>query len=424
MREHGTSAPNSQPLRIALLTHSVNPRGGVVHTLELAHALHDAGHEITVMAPALPGQTMFRPVRCELNLLPMPAPALTTAQTTSQATTKTAPQRDLFATVSTRIHACEHYLERRLQHLTFDVLHAQDPIGANALASMRERGLIDGFMRTVHHLDSFDDARLMALQRRGFEAAQQVLCVSQLWCDVLQRDHDITAALVHNGVDGQRYTRQAAASDAQVAKRYGLRGGGDAPVFLSIGGIEARKNTVRLLDAFIALHAQMPNAQWVIAGGASLLNHDACVAAFNARLAASGLTVGPGQDIVLTGTVADADMPALYRAADVLVMPSLREGFGLVVLEALACGTPTVVSAIAPFTEHLSDADCCWCDPLDALSIADAMRRALAPERSAALAQHTPEVCRRHSWATSATRHVALYRAHAAQARPLAALPA
>ena len=416
MREHGNSAANSRPLRIGLLTHSVNPRGGVVHTLELAHALHDAGHEVTVMAPALPGQTMFRPVRCELNLMPIPTPA------------KTAEPQDLYGTVSARIHACERHLERRLQHLTFDVLHAQDPIGANALATMRERGLIDGFVRTVHHLDTFDDPRLMARQQRGFEAAQQVLCVSQLWCDVLQRDHGIAAALVHNGIDCQRYTRQADASDAQVAARYGLRGGVSgglsAPVFPSVGGIEERKNTVRLLDAFIALRAQMPSAQWVIVGGASLLNHDACVAAFNARLADSGLTVGPGQDIVLTGTVADDHMPALYRAADVLVMPSLREGFGLVVLEALACGTPTVASAIAPFTEHLSDADCCWCDPHDALSMADAMRRALAPERSAALAQHTPEVCLRHSWAASAVRHVALYRAHVAQARPLAALPA
>ena len=410
MPDRSTAAESCRPLRIGLLTHSVNPRGGVVHTLELAHALHDAGHEVTVMAPALPGQTMFRPVRCELNLLLISASA-----------TATEPQ-DLFSTVSARIEACERHLERRLPHLTFDVLHAQDPIGANALATMCERGLINGFVRTVHHLDAFDDPRLMARQKRGFEAAQQVLCVSQLWSDVLQRDHGIAAELVHNGVDCQRYRRPADASDKRVAVRYGLRGGACAPVFLSVGGIEERKNTVRLLEAFIALRLQEPNAQWVIAGGASLLNHDDHVSEFKARLSDSGLTIGPGQDIVLTGMVADADMPALYRTADVLVMPSLREGFGLVVLEALACGTPTVASAIAPFTEHLSDADCCWCDPHDALSIADAMRRALAPERAESLAKRTPDVCLRYSWAASAQRHVSLYRAHAAQAQPLTAL--
>ena len=403
-----------EPLRIALLTHSVHPRGGVVHTLELANALHEAGHRVTVMAPALPGQSMFRPVRGELQLVP--------AQ-------PTAPN-DLVETVASRIDAYQHHLEPLLQRRHFDVLHAQDPIGANALATLQQRGLIDGFVRTVHHLDSFSDPRLVAWQQRGFEAAQQVLCVSRLWRDVLAQAHGIDAALVHNGVDCQRYSRQADASDARVAVRYGLRGGAraQAPVFLSVGGIEERKNTVRLLEAFIALRAELPQAQWVIAGGASLLNHDACVAEFKDKLAASGLDIGPGQAIVLTGPVADADMPALYRAADVMVMPSLREGFGLVVLEALACGTPAVVSAIAPFTEHLSDADCCWADPLDPRSIARAMRGALAPERAAALARQTPEVCLRHSWPASAARHVALYRAGSALARhaaaPARALPA
>ena len=47
-------------LRIALLTHSVNPRGGVVHTLELARALHDSGHDVTVFAPARENEVMFR----------------------------------------------------------------------------------------------------------------------------------------------------------------------------------------------------------------------------------------------------------------------------------------------------------------------------------------------------------------------------
>ena len=51
--------------------------------------------------------------------------------------------------------------------------------------------------------------------------------------------------------------------------------------------------------------------------------------------------------------VAEADMPALYRIADVLALPSLHEGFGLAVLEALASGTPVVVSRRAPFTEYL-----------------------------------------------------------------------
>lgn len=391
------------PLKIALLTHSVNPRGGVVHTLELAQALHDAGHRVTVLAPALPGQTMFRGVRCRLQLVPL---------------RRVDADPGVAAMVASRIAAFERHLAVLLAREPFDVLHAQDPIGANALAALQERGVIDGFVRTVHHLDPFGDGRLAAWQRRGFERATRVLCVSRLWRDVLRDEHGIDAAVVHNGVDCARFTPQADAGDRSVAERHGVRG--DGPVVLAVGGVEQRKNTIQLLDAFASLHAERPGAQLVIAGGASLLDHDAYAADFIARARAAGLAVGAGRPVVLTGTVPDADMPALYRAADVLAMPSLREGFGLAVLEALASGTPVVASRIAPFTEYLNRDgadDCVWADPHDAMSIAAALREALAPARAAALAAGgVPTVCRRFGWPASAARHVALYRAGMAPA--------
>jgi glycosyltransferase-like protein len=389
---------HDERLRIGLLTHSLNPRGGVVHTVELAHALHDAGHEVTVIAPALEGQPMFRPLRCALERVAIGA-----------------TPHDMAEMVRLRIAAFEQHLEALLQGASFDVLHAQDPIGANALANLQQRGLIGGFIRTVHHLDHFADPRLMAWQRRGFEAASQVLCVSELWRQVLRRNHGVNASLVHNGVDCERYGRVADARDAAVVQQYGLRPG--APVFLAVGGVEERKNTQRILEAFIALRADLSKAQLVIAGGASLLNHDAYAARFHVTAIESGLRCGPGEALVLTGTVDDADMPALFRTADALLMPSLREGFGLVVLEALACGTPVVASHIAPFTEYLGDADCSWADPHSVASIAQAMKQAGEPHRKQALATALPEVCRRFNWPASAARHVALYRAGRALAR-------
>jgi glycosyltransferase involved in cell wall biosynthesis len=182
-------------------------------------------------------------------------------------------------------------------------------------------------------------------------------------------------------------------------------------VFLMVGGVEARKNTLRILQAFIAVRASLPQAQLVIVGGASLLNHDAYVATFNDTLQATGLAVGPGQDVVITGPVPDLHMPALFRAADALLMPSLREGFGLVVLEALASGTPVVVSRIAPFTEYLGLSDALWCDPMDTDSMVEAMHHALNPVHATTLARELAAVCRRFSWYDSAQRHLAVYRA-------------
>jgi glycosyltransferase-like protein len=327
----------SWSLKIGLLTHSVNPRGGVIHTLELANALHAAGHEVTVFAPATKGQRMFRPVPFRLQLVQIDV-----------------HDRDVPAMVETRINAFERHLTHLLLEEQFDVLHAQDPIGANALANLREQGLIDGFIRTVHHLDRFTDARLHHWQARGMQAASEVLCVSQLWTDSLLRDHNIYARTVQNGVDLNRYKSEPDSEDALLKTRLGLRGGLDAPVILAVGGIEERKNSIRLLQAFSQLRIDFPKAQLVIAGGSSLLNHDRYSAKFFEEMQGLNMAIGKplrtDADVVVTGPLADIEMPALFRCADVLAMPSLNEGFGLVVLESLACGTPVLVSNIAPST--------------------------------------------------------------------------
>jgi len=386
-------------LHIGLLTHSVNPRGGVVHTLELADALHGRGHRVTVFAPALAGQEMFRTTRCELELVPVPERAASVVDM-----------------VATRRAAFVRHLSRTLATRGFDVLHAQDAIGGNALADLVETGEIAGFVRTVHHLDHFDDLRLAAWQERAFTRASQVLCVSRTWCEHLQARFRVSARLVHNGVDLQRFGRGPQPGDAEVARRHGLRPGG--PLVLAVGGVEERKNTLRMLEAFLALRSARPGAQLVIAGGASLLDHDDYGRRFAALLAASGAA----DDVRVIGTVPDADMPALMRAADVLAMASLREGFGLVVLEALASGTPVVVSRRAPFTEYLpvdeGAGHCCWAEPESVDSIARAIARACDPEHARALARATPAVCERFSWQASAASHEAIYRAHRALARP------
>ena len=385
-------------LRIGLLTHSVNPRGGVVHTLELARALHLAGHAVTVFAPAQPGQRFFREVAHGVSLVPVgPAP------------------KDLAELVGDRIAACRGHLGALLAHEHFDVLHAHDGIGANALADLAQAGAIPGFVRTVHHLDHFDHPQLDAWQRRGVSAATRLLCVSPGWARALQAQFGREAALVDNGVDLARYTRQRDAGDEALAARLGLRPG--VPRWLLVGGVEARKNTLRVLQAYLALRVAYPGAQLIVAGGASLLDHGAYAHEFEAAAAAAGIDAGPGADLVFTGTLADAEMPALFRQSSALLMPSLREGFGLVVLEALACGTPVVVSDRPPFTEYLGDTFAAGhalaTDPLDVAAIAAAMVRAVEPARRAALAAAVPPVCLRHGWAASAQRHLALYRADA-----------
>jgi len=307
----------------------------------------------------------------------------------------------------TRINAIFEHLARTGAGSRFDVLHSQDSISGNALAQLVERGYARGFIRTVHHLDRFTDARLTAWQSRGFGAAERVLCVSRLWRDRLRSQHGIEATVVNNGVDTDRFSARADSRDATVAQRLGI---GAGPVILAVGGVEARKNTIALLQAFIDLRKHAPEAQLVIAGGASLLDHGDCHNFFRQVLAKSNLSVGPGQAVTLTGALPDQDMPALYRLATVLAMVSLREGFGLAALEALASGRPVVASRIAPFTEYLHDRVCVWADPQDPQSIARALKQAIANVEALPYPRAAAMLLRRFSWRTSARQHAAIYR--------------
>ena len=102
-------------------------------------------------------------------------------------------------------------------------------------------------------------------------------------------------------------------------------------------------------------------------------------------------------------------MPALYRIADALIFPSRREGFGLVVLEAMASGCPVVAAHIAPFTEYLGQDDVVWCDPLNVGSIANAMATVISEPVRSRLIASGQKVARCHGWLATAHRHLPVY---------------
>ncbi len=234
------------------------------------------------------------------------------------------------------------------EHRRFDVFHAQDGISGNALATLKQRGLIRRFARTVHHIDHFTDPRLAEWQARSIVEADELFVVSALWQQQLLSAFGRDATIIGNGVDTTRFSGGSRAIDEEVRTRYGING---SHVFLAVGGIEERKNTIRILEAFAQVLNIHRDAQLVIAGGASLLDHTTYRRQFDALRAASGVL---DRAVICLGPVPDAEMPSLYRIADALVFPSVKEGFGLVVLEAMASGTPVVTSRIAPFTEYLA----------------------------------------------------------------------
>jgi glycosyltransferase involved in cell wall biosynthesis len=111
------------------------------------------------------------------------------------------------------------------------------------------------------------------------------------------------------------------------------------------------------------------------------------------------------------GPVTDAQLEDLYRAADVFALPSVKEGFGLAVLEALAAGVPAVVSDLDVFRTYLADGDSALMAPVgDHGALAAALVRAAAnPDLAARLRDGGQAVAARHGWAAAATAHEAAY---------------
>ena len=194
-----------------------------------------------------------------------------------------------------------------------------------------------------------------------------------------------------------RFCPQPAETVAAVRARYGL----PERYLLFVGTIEPRKNLGRVLTAFERLHAEGLTDALVIVGKRGWLYDD-----FFARLEGSPAK----QAVIFPGFVPDADLPAVYAGAQALAFPSEFEGFGLPVLEAMACGTPVVCSNTSSLPEVTGDA-ALLVDPLDVDALTEALRRVLSePSLAADLRARGLAQAARFSWARAAEETLAVYR--------------
>ncbi|MGH1574457.1 MSMEG_0565 family glycosyltransferase [Methylobacterium sp. P31] len=377
-------------MRIAILTNSTRPRGSVVHALALGEALCGLGHEAVVHAPDPTGHGFFRDATCPvISVAAKPAAGSAGASVAARIA-------DYLAHFSTPA-ACD-----------FDVLHAHCEVSGNALATLTRRRLIPGFMRTVHHFDPVADPQLARWHERAIVQAGRLLCTSWTSAVLLAAEYGTRAEVIGNGVDGTTFRPEPQPGDPELRRRLGLR---DGPVFLSVGGFSARRNTLAVIEAFASLRRILPAAQLVLADGTSPNDHVGYEAHCCAALEREGLEIGPGRPVIRTGPMAQSDMPSLYRIADTLVSPSHEEGYGLCVLEAMASGTPVIVSGSPPFTGNLRPDEALSVDPDDTESVAAAMRASLEPTRHARLSRAGRAVALAHAWETCAARHLPAYAA-------------
>lgn len=306
-------------MRIALLTYSTRPRGGVVHTLALAEALARHGADVDVWTLGRHGDTaFFRPVDPAVAVHAVPFE----------------PRDD--ESVGARIVRSIEVLREAFDRSAYDVVHAQDCISANAALPC---------VRTIHHLDTFTTPELAACHERAVVAPTARICVSAAVAAEVRAGWGLEPTVISNGVDAERFAAGAADSAGRAA--WGRQLG---PYVLALGGIEPRKGSLDLLEAFALLRDRRPGLRLVFGGGETLFDYRDYRAAFDRRAAELGI------DPVILGQVAEDALPALVAQASALAMVSTKEGFGLAGMEALAAGVPVVVRDLPVLREVFGSA--------------------------------------------------------------------
>jgi glycosyltransferase-like protein len=262
----------------------------------------------------------------------------------------------------------------------FDIVHAQDCISANA---------VDRCVRTVHHLDQFTTPELAACHERAIVRPFAHICVSAAVAGEVSAGWGIHATVIPNGVDADRF---AAASPGDWRSEFGR-------FILAVGGIEPRKGTLDLLEAYALLRAEQPDVRLVIAGGETLFDYRDYRERWEKRAAELGT------DPVVLGPVDHDDLPSLVAAASVFAFPSTKEGFGLAAMEALAAGIPLVTRELPVLQEVFGGVARFATDPP---TFARELRAALADpggRRDAGRA-----LAARYTWPAAAAAHLEFYR--------------
>ena len=212
---------------------------------------------------------------------------------------------------------------------------------------------------------------------------------------------------VYNGVDERFRVEGRKGKGAEEAERAALRHKLGLPerFVLHVGTLEPRKNLVRLIAGYEQAVGGGEDVALVLAGRKGWL-YEPIVAAAERVNRGSGAT---GARVVLVDYVYDDDLPLLYRMAEVFAYPSLYEGFGLPVAEAMSCGTPVLVSRDGALAEVVGEAGVVV-DALAVESIGEGLARLLSNEElRARLSKEGAKRAARFTWETAAEQVLRVY---------------
>ncbi len=283
------------------------------------------------------------------------------------------------------------------KHVHADVIHCHDWMTYEAgIRAARRRNV--PLVMHVHatemdRTDFHPNPWIANRERMGLLKADKIIAVSNYTKNILMQHYGIhpdRIAVVHNGHD----VRPQAISHTAITTLASRR----PPLVLFVGRLTTQKNPYQFLRTARRVHDLLPEVQFVMAGEGPMLP----------ALIEETCSLGLCDSMVFTGRATRDEVKALYRAADCFVMPSLSEPFGLVALEAIAEGTPVILSrqsGAAEVIDHAFKVDF-W----DTERFADCIVTILREQPLAQqLSSEAPRILQQLNWGNQAHNVIALY---------------
>jgi len=261
-----------------------------------------------------------------------------------------------------------------------DLIHITDPVYKRSLRSwVYARPMLNLVARKAEHIVTLSEySKAQIVEHLGVASSK----VTAIYC----------------GVNGQFRCVDRKEAHAAVSEALGIK----EPYLLFVGSLKPHKNISTLLQAFMLLRQRHDIRQKLLIVGDD--------ARWKSLLVEQCARLGIHDATTFVPYVSQELLPKVYAGADLLAMPSTIEGFGLPVLEAMACGTPVVCSRAASLPEVAGDA-AEYFDPSSREDMADAIERVLSsPGRQEELRRRGLERARQFTWEESTRKHIDVYR--------------
>lgn len=317
-----------------------------------------------------------------------------------------------------RVRAAEQVREQFLINLKADIIHVTslfEGVGDNIVTSILNPELANHTAVTIYDLIPLVNADFYLRDvnvRRWYYRKLQSLKNAQLGLAISEYSRQeaisflgLNPQSVYNlsGAVAASFRRVELSNEQQQAlkQRFAI----NRPFIMHTGGAEKHKNVERLIEAYAYLNLDLRRQyQLVIAGKLQDWQHKH----LSEQIRRYALT---SHDVVLTNMLSDEEMIALYNMATLFVFPSLYEGFGLPVLEAMACGTPAIAANNSSLTEIVGFEDALF-NGSDVQAIRQKIEQALMdqPFRQR-LQEHAEQHVKNFSWDASAKRALTAFEA-------------